>query len=298
MGRALPGEDGKVISFPKLDIYNNRVFSEIGFLWSISIGDTTIYANHYSDFDHVFVIWDYDGDVLLIKKHGFSSDDNLVRPPHATDSIVYFTGSIWENATFGDTTITHNQNASRVYIAKYVDPEFAHPYVHPSDRQEQSIEWEQDLVFALADSPVTLTATATSGLPVVYTCNDNTIADVEGDRLHLLHEGTAIITATQPGDYYYLPAQPLTKTLLVGNADVDIVTDAAPQVYPNPATNVVYVNSNRETITSVRLVSSLGRQEQVTLTDNRIDIAHLPSGVYYLSVITPTNNYQYKIIKP
>ena len=243
MGRALPGEDGKVISFPKLDIYNNRVFSEIGFLWSISIGDTTIYANHYSDFDHVFVIWDYDGDVLLIKKHGFSSDDNLVRPPHATDSIVYFTGSIWENATFGDTTITHNQNASRVYIAKYVDPEFAHPYVHPSDRQEQSIEWEQDLVFALADSPVTLTATATSGLPVSYTCSDSTIAYVEGDRLHLVADGYAWLTATQEGDYQYFPAEPVQRLLTVGNVGIATVTaDGQAKAYPNPTSGKVTID--------------------------------------------------------
>ena len=121
-------------------------------------------------------------------KHGFSNLGNILHAPQVIDSIVYLTGSIWEDATFGDIT-TQNYGSSQVFIAKYVDPAFAEPYVHPSDRQEQTIEWQQDLVFTLADSPVTLTATATSGLPVSYTSSDSTIAYVEGDRLHLVADG-------------------------------------------------------------------------------------------------------------
>ena len=64
IGRVLPGESGKVIIYPKLDISNNRVFSEIGFLWSIAIDDTAIFANQFSSHDKAFAIWNYDGDLL------------------------------------------------------------------------------------------------------------------------------------------------------------------------------------------------------------------------------------------
>ena len=242
MGRALPGENGEVNVFPKLEMNNNRVFSEIGFRWSTIFGDTTIYANQPSDHDRAFAIWDYDGNEISIMKHGFSNLGNILHAPHVIDSIVYFTGSIWEDATFGDIT-SHNNGPSQVFIAKYVDPEFARPYVHPSDRQEQTIEWQQDLVFALADSPVTLTATATSGLPVSYTSSDSTIAYVEGDRLHLVADGYAWLTATQEGDYQYLPAEPVQRLLTVGNVGIATATaDGEAKAYPNPTSGKVTID--------------------------------------------------------
>ncbi len=234
MGRALPGVDGQVNVFPKLEMNNNRVFSEIGFRWSTIFGDTTIYANQPSDHDRAFAIWDYDGNEISIMKHGFSNLGNILHAPQVIDSIVYLTGSIWEDATFGDIT-TQNYGSSQVFIAKYVDPAFAEPYVHPSDRQEQTIEWQQDLVFTLADSPVTLTATATSGLPVSYTSSDSTIAYVEGDRLHLVADGYAWLTATQEGDYQYFPAEPVQRLLTVGNVGIATVgADGQAKAYPNP----------------------------------------------------------------
>lgn len=300
-GRVLPSGNGEVNVFPKLEMNNNRVFSEIGFRWSTIFGDSIIYANQPSDHDRAFAIWDYDGNEISIMKHGFSNLGNILHAPHVMDSIVYFTGSIWEGATFGDIT-SHNNGSSQVFIAKYVDPEFARPYVHPSDRQEQSIIWQQELSFNLADSPIALTATSTSGLPVTYTCSDSIVAYTDSNMLYLLRNGTATLTATQPGDYYYFPAEPVTKTLRVSNTgihDLQLSTlNSQISIYPNPAKDVVYLNPNGTDITAVRLFSSHGRQEQATLSNNRIDISHLPAGVYYLTVVTATNSYQYKIVKP
>lgn len=300
-GRVLPSGNGEVNVFPKLEMNNNRVFSEIGFRWSTIFGDSIIYANQPSDHDRAFAIWDYDGNEISIMKHGFSNLGNILHAPHVMDSIVYFTGSIWEGATFGDIT-SHNNGSSQVFIAKYVDPEFARPYVHPSDRQEQSIIWQQELSFNLADSPIALTATSTSGLPVTYTCSDSIVAYTDSNMLYLLRNGTATLTATQPGDYYYFPAEPVTKTLRVSNTgihDLQLSTlNSQISIYPNPAKDVVYLNPNGTDITAVRLFFSHGRQEQATLSNNRIDISHLPAGVYYLTVVTATNSYQYKIVKP
>ena len=238
-GMIRPEEDGK-LSVPLLTAGNNRVLAQVKYLYSMIFCDTTWYTN-YGSWDESFVAWDYNGrDIGLFSRYNVSYIKNQVNPPIAKDSIVYLTGSIWENATFGDTTITHNQNASRVYIAKYVDPEFAHPYVHPSDRQEQSIEWNQELSFALSDSPVVLTATATSGLPVGYDCSDNTIAYVEGDRLHLVADGHAWLTATQEGDYQYFPAEPVQKLLTVGGVGIATVgADGQAKAYPNPTSGMV-----------------------------------------------------------
>jgi hypothetical protein len=136
----------------------------------------------------------------------------------------------------------HNYGSSQAYIAKYVDPTFAQPYVHPSDRQEQMIEWDQELSFTLSDSPVALTATSTSGLPIAYSCGDSTIAYVRGDTLHLVADGYAWLTATQDGDYQYLPAEPVQRLLTVGGVGIATVTaDGQAKAYPNPTSGRVTI---------------------------------------------------------
>ena len=290
--------EGRVDGISYLETSNNRVFAQSSFDAEVAFADTIIPSpNQAGQNNRAVLIWDYNGHEIGQIELGQHSPQNGATKTHSVDSVLYLTGILREDATF-DTITTHNQGSSQVYIAKYINPEFAHPYVHPSDRQEQTIEWQQNLTFSLTDSPVTLTATATSGLPVSYTCSDNTTAYIDGSTLHLLHDGTATITATQQGDYYYHPAEPISKILQVGDISINANDKTMPQVYPNPATDVVYIHTGGEPVTTVRLLSSIGRTEQVVLTDDKISIAHLPSGVYYLSIITTTNSYQYKIVKP
>ena len=237
-GMARSGEDSRG-SVPSLTANNNRVLAQIKFRYSMFFCDTTWYTGQGS-WDAGFAAWDYNGhDIGLLSRYNVSLLKNTKYSPLIKDSIVYLTGSLWENGTFGDIT-THNYGYSQVFIAKYVDPAFAQPYVHPSDRQEQTIEWQQDLVFTLADSPVTLTATSTSGLAVSYTSSDSTIAYVEGDRLHLVADGYAWLTATQEGNYQYFPAEPVQRLLTVGNVGIATVgADGQAKAYPNPTSGRV-----------------------------------------------------------
>ena len=224
--------------FGALATSNNRVFAQTLFNGAV-FGDTTLQP---SNFSLGFVAWDYSGYEIMVKTYGSQSNRNGFSQTHITDSTLYLTGYIYEDVAF-DTIVTHNYGSSQAYIAKYVDPAFAEPYVHPSDRQEQMIEWQQDLVFTLADSPVTLTATATSGLPVSYTSSDSTIAYVEGDRLHLVADGYAWLTATQDGDDQYFPAEPVQRLLTVGNVGIATVgADGQAKAYPNPTSGSVTID--------------------------------------------------------
>ncbi len=238
-GQARSVENGRG-SVPLLAAYNNRVFAQLKFQNGMYFGNERYNIQDSYSWDSWLAIWDYNGrEVELVTHYNVSRIDNVFNAPLIKDSIVYLTGSLWEGATFGDIT-THNYGYSQAFIAKYVDPAFAEPYVHPSDRQEQTIEWQQDLVFTLADSPVTLTATATSGLPITYTCNDSTIAYVEGDRLHLVADGHAWLTATQEGNYQYFPAEPVQRLLTVGNVGIATVgADGQAKAYPNPTSGRV-----------------------------------------------------------
>ena len=238
-GQARSVENGRG-GVPYLSAYNNRVFAQAMFQNGMNFGDMRYNASNSGDWDRWLAIWDYSGhEVEIVYHYNVRSPANIFNSPIIKDSILYLTGSAYEDITFGDIT-TQNHGNSQAFIAKYVDPAFAQPYVHPSDRQEQMIEWQQDLVFTLADSPVTLTATSTSGLPVSYTSSDSTIAYVEGDRLHLVADGHAWLTATQEGDYQYFPAEPVQRLLTVGNVGIATVgADGQAKAYPNPTSGRV-----------------------------------------------------------
>ena len=51
------------------------------------------------------------------------------------------------------------------------------------------------------------------------------------------------------------------------------------QVYPDPATNVLYLNEMDD---ALEIYDPLGRKYPVTANGNSLDISHLPSGVYFL----------------
>ncbi len=288
--------DGRVWGISPLETNNNRVFAQSNFDTRVAFADTIIPLPNLGEQNRAVVIWDNDGHDIGLIMLGQHSPVNGATQTHVIDSILYLTGYVYEDAAF-DTIMTHNYGSSQAYIAKYIDPAFARPYVHPSDRQEQFIEWQQDLVFTLADSPILLTAGATSGLPVVYSCGDSSIAYSDGSTLYLLRNGTTTVTASQQGDSDYLPAEPVTKTLQVNDVGTDTLANSSPHIFPNPVSDALFVIPNGEPITAVRLLSSLGRQQQVTLSNNKINLSHLPAGVYFLSIITTSNNYQFKILK-
>ena len=240
-GQARSVENGRC-AVPLLAAYNNRVFAQAKFMNGMYFGDMLYSTSNSGDWDRWLAIWDYSGRAIDLPIHfNVRSPENIFNSPIIKDSILYLTGSVYEDVTFGDITI-HNYGYSQVFIAKYVDTAFMHPYIHPSDRQEQSIVWQQELSFNLADSPIPLTANATSGLPVVYSCGDSSIAYSDGSMLYLLRNGTTTVTASQQGDSDYLPAEPVTKTLQVNDVGTDALANSSPQIFPNPTSGMVTID--------------------------------------------------------
>ena len=240
-GQARSVENGRC-AVPLLAAYNNRVFAQAKFMNGMYFGDMLYSTSNSGDWDRWLAIWDYSGRAIDLAIHfNVSNPDNIFNAPIIKDSILYLTGRAYEDISFGDITTQYYGN-SQAFIAKYVDPAFAQPYVHPSDRQEQFITWNQELSLTLSDSPVALTATSTSGLPITYTCNDSSIAYSDGSMLYLLQNGTTTVTASQQGDYYFLPAEPVTKTLQVNDVGTDALANSSPQIFPNPTSGMVTID--------------------------------------------------------
>ena len=280
---------------------DNRVYAQFKFWNDFEFQDTAIYAPGGSTgYGLGMMMWDYDGNEIGYADYHSGSPENMPGQVHLVDSALYLTGQLFTGATFGDISAPCLDN-DMAYMAKYVDTSFMHPYVRPDLREQQTIAWEQELRFALADSPAALTAAASSGLPVAYYVEDSTVARAEGATLHLLREGSTTVTATQPGDEHYRPAAPVTLPLTVtvgGQGEgIAVPDDALVTVYPNPAHNTLYVDAHGQPIASAMLISAVGHRFPVSTDDNTIDLSPYPSGVYYLQIVTNKSISQIKIIK-
>jgi rhamnogalacturonan endolyase len=70
----------------------------------------------------------------------------------------------------------------------------------------------------LNDADYRISATASSGLPVTFASSDSTVAIVTQGIVHITGEGSAEIIASQVGDSTYLPADDVSRTLVVTKA--------------------------------------------------------------------------------
>lgn len=77
------------------------------------------------------------------------------------------------------------------------------------------------------DSPLSLTATASSGLPVSFTSSNTTVGSITGSMLTANSTGTSEITAQQIGNGTYAPARYI-RTLTVNKANQSITFAALP----------------------------------------------------------------------
>jgi hypothetical protein len=69
---------------------------------------------------------------------------------------------------------------------------------------------------AMVDQPVTLTAKASSGLPVIYASDSTDVCTVSDSTLTPAKAGTCTVTASQPGNGKYAPAVPVPGSFPVG----------------------------------------------------------------------------------
>ena len=96
-------------------------------------------------------------------------------------------------------------------------------------KASQFIEWElTNFVMEVGDT-LHLTATATSGLEVTYTLDDDTYAEINGNLLIALQVGTFTVTASQDGvdgEYAnYLAAESIIETITIVAKNVNTNTE-------------------------------------------------------------------------
>lgn len=122
-------------------------------------------------------------------------------------------------------------------------------------KKSQSLSWTQTLSGFVGDTPIQLSATSNSELPVAYTSSNTNVATIEGNVLTIVGEGTSTITAKQSGNNIYNAASEISKTITVSKKSQAItwtqtlsafVDDAPIQLLAttNSELPVVYTSSN------------------------------------------------------
>lgn len=126
------------------------------------------------------------------------------------------------------------------------------------NKQSQSINFQELSPKTYGDAPIVLNETSNRGLVISYT-SDSDIVTVDNNRIIINKPGRATITATQPGNKNYLPAQPVSRTIIIYKAGQSLtLSDFPNKTYGDdpialPATtdkelSVIYESSNNDII--------------------------------------------------
>ena len=297
-------------SVPTIAVANGKVAATFNYTYNFTFADTTISSGTSYNNAQAMAIWDDMGNEIACYDFNAIHSRNRTGGVYVHDSTLYVTGVVYTGATFGDTVLASTGGRSQAFIAKYVNPIFAQS--GSSERLPQHITWEQELDFIAQPSPIALNAYASSGLPIHYTSSDPDVAYIDGGNLFYAGEGDATVTATQPGNYIYLAAEPVTKPVITpsghnpGGDGIQQAADgrqqAAVSVYPNPTSGVVHIDTDGAAITTVALHNAMGQTvatDTIKQSNNHttIDLSPLPAGVYYLTVRSGETTARHKIIK-
>ncbi|HOB97318.1 MAG TPA: hypothetical protein PKM43_01075 [Verrucomicrobiota bacterium] len=100
---------------------------------------------------------------------------------------------------------------------------------NPAVRYEQTITFGTLAPRTFGENPFALAATATSGLPITFTSDNENVAMIAGSTVTIVGAGSANIIASQPGNSQYLPAAGVTRPLTVSKAAQTIAFAPLPE---------------------------------------------------------------------
>lgn len=221
----------------------------------------------------------------------------------SNENIATVSGNVLTLHSPGYAIITASQSGNTTWNAAANVVKILTVIDDGSDLLAQSILWDQDLTFTMDDSPVVLAAAATSGLPLTFTCSNESVATINGSILTLLQPGLAIITASQAGNGQYEAAPNVMKILNVTDpVGIEDPLFKEPQIWPNPSSSIINVElgdvNKEQGYVYYRIVDLTGRcvrHGKITGNHGTLDITNFPEGLYFM--IFGNNSSQSSVVK-
>jgi hypothetical protein len=148
------------------------------------------------------------------------------------------------------------------------------------------------------DADFTVSATATSGLPVTFTASGDCTVTPDG-IVHITGAGSGTITAHQAGDANYNAAPDVPQTVIINKASLTITADNKTKLYKavNPPFTVTYsgfVNGETETTLSGTLLFSTTAIEASWVGSYPITPSGLTSNNYNITYVDGTLTIAFK----
>ncbi len=170
--------------------------------------------------------------VLTVSYSGFVNGDtqaSLTTPPTVSTTAT-------TNSAVGAYSITASGATSANYTIAYVNGTLS---IYPGI---------QTISFNVApktygDPDFTLSASASSGLPVIYSSSNTAVATVDAQgNVHIVSAGIVTITASQPGNGNYIATTNINQQLTINKAALTVTADSVRKAYGavNPALTVSY----------------------------------------------------------
>jgi len=106
---------------------DNRVFMQCSYSGAALFPGQTIWFDYLYTHGMCLTVFDYQGNVIKGIDYSTSSLDNRCGSIVLVDSLLYLSGVLAVNATFGD--ITPDRCGKYAYVAKYVDTAFMSPHI-------------------------------------------------------------------------------------------------------------------------------------------------------------------------
>ncbi|MEZ4615446.1 MAG: multicopper oxidase domain-containing protein [Caldilineaceae bacterium] len=135
------------------------------------------------------------------------------------------------------------------------------------------------------DADFTVSATASSGLPVSFVAGGN--CTVAGTTVHLTGAGSCTITASQAGNASYLPAPDVQQSFAIAQAvSTTVVTfEAGPYDYRGTPFTATALTTGAGGLNQASAVAYSGDCTNVTITDGCTATANFPGDINYTASV-------------
>lgn len=178
-------------------------------------------------------------------------------------------------------------------------------------KQNQSITFEPISEKRETDGSFTLTALASSGLPITYTSSDESVATIEGNVVTIINSGksqngSTTITARQEGNKDFRAAVEVSQELIINWVlAVDSRLFGQVNIYPVPFQSVFYITlSDRVTQHHQLIIYDFSGRQVVNRplsfgSQSHIisDLSQMPEGIYTVQLVSDHHQVTYRILK-
>lgn len=172
-----------------------------------------------------------------------------------------------------------------------------------TDKYSQTITFDALVDKTTDDTDFDPGAISSLGLDITYYSNNDQVATIVNNQVHIVGVGTTIITASQLGNDTVHVATTVDQSLTVTQATGIKETELAKfNMYPNPAIDLITINienisySDNIEISIIDLNGRIVYHKNIENSNCKINVSDYSAGLYFVELKTSGNIHKRKLI--